>query len=136
MFVRGYGSIARPLTNMLKKDSFHWSEEAKVAFQSLKDSLMQSPVLALPDFSKVFVVEVDASGSGIGAVLMQDHHPMTFISRALNMQQQSLCSPKMETLSAEYSLYHQNRPQKPTVYSQPAIDYSLPTKMVGQIDGI
>jgi len=51
---------------------------------------MQSPVLALPDFSKVFVVVVDVSGSSIGAVLIQDHHPISFISRALNMQQQSL----------------------------------------------
>lgn len=71
-FVQGYGAIARPLTNMLKKNHFHWPEEAKAAFQSLEDSLIQSPVLALPDFSKEFVI-----GSA-------------FISRVLNRQQQSL----------------------------------------------
>ena len=75
---------------MLKKNNFHWSDEAKAGFQSLKDSLIQSPVLALLDFSKVFVVEVDASGYGIGVVLMQNHHPIAFISRVLNIQQQSL----------------------------------------------
>jgi len=47
---------------------------------------MQSPILTLPDFSKVFVVEVDASGSGISTMLMPDHHLIGFISRALNMQ--------------------------------------------------
>ncbi|WVZ08837.1 hypothetical protein V8G54_022183 [Vigna mungo] len=60
-FVQGYGGIARPLANMLKKDSFYWFEEAKAGFQSLKDCLTQSPIFALPIFSKVFVIEVDAS---------------------------------------------------------------------------
>ncbi|WVZ23582.1 hypothetical protein V8G54_002126 [Vigna mungo] len=103
-FVRGYGSIARPLTNMLKKDSFYWSEEAKAAFQSLKDCLTQSPVLALPNFSKVFVVDVDASGSGIGVVLMQDHHPIAFISRVLNMQQQSLSTYEKKLLEVVFAV--------------------------------
>ena len=103
-FVRGFGGIARPLTNMLKKNNFHWSDEAKAAFQSLKDSLIQSPVLALPDFSKVFVVEVDASGYGIGVVLMQNHHPIAFISRVLNIQQQSLSTYEKELLAVVFAV--------------------------------
>ena len=101
-FVRGFGGIARPLTNMLKKNNFHWSDEAKAAFQSLKYSLIQSLVLALPDFSKVFVVEVDASGYGIGVVLMQNHHPIAFISRVLNIQQQSLSTYEKELLAVVF----------------------------------
>ena len=89
---------------MLKKNNFHWSDEAKVAFQSLKDSLIQSPVLALPDFSKVFVVEVDASGYGIGVVLMQNHHPIAFISRVLNIQQQSLSTYEKELLAVVFAV--------------------------------
>ena len=103
-FVRGFGGIARPLTNMLKKNNFHWSDEAKATFQSLKDSLIQSPVLALPDFSKVFVVEVDASGYGIGVVLIQNHHPIAFISRVLNIQQQSLSTYEKELLAVVFAV--------------------------------
>ena len=80
-----YGSVAKPLNDMLKKDNFYWTQEAKLAFQKLKDLLVSTPVLALPNFDKEILVEADASGMGIGAVLMQDNHPIAFISRSLNV---------------------------------------------------
>ncbi|XP_040873462.1 uncharacterized protein [Glycine max] len=64
-----------------------FAKRTKLAFQQLKKKLTETPVLALPDCSKTFVVEVDASGLGIGAVLMQDHHSIAYISRHLNHQQ-------------------------------------------------
>lgn len=70
-FIKDFGSIAAPLTGLLKKDAFHWSPDADVAFQQLQQALMSAPVLALPDFTSSFGIECDASGSGIGAVLHQ-----------------------------------------------------------------
>jgi hypothetical protein len=67
-FVKYYGVIAIPLTQLLKKNQFIWSEQAQEAFEALKQAMVR--VLALPDFQQSFIVETDACESGIGATLL------------------------------------------------------------------
>jgi hypothetical protein len=91
-FVHHFGIISKPLTNLLKKNSiFIWTDDHEHAFQALKQALVYAPVLTLLDFSKPFCIEIDASKLGVGAVLMQDRHPLAYISKSLG--------PKMRGLS-------------------------------------
>jgi hypothetical protein len=81
-FIQDYGKIAAPLNRILKKNNFGWTTTAKVAFENFKEAMKKAPVLALPDFSIEFVVECDACGVGIGAVLHQERL-IAFLSQAL-----------------------------------------------------
>lgn len=69
--MKGYASIVAPLTDLLKKDSVKWYVSAITAFNKLKEVMTSALVLAIPNFKKPFVLETDASGTGIGAVLSQ-----------------------------------------------------------------
>ena len=87
-FIAGYGKIVAPLTDMLqKKNASSWSQKAEEAFELLKQTMMQAPVLALPNFQLLFVVECDASGNGLGVVLMQEQRHIAYFSTALMVKQ-------------------------------------------------
>ena len=68
-YVKNFGLMSKPLTKLLKKGEVYvWTSKIEASFQALKNSLMNAPVLALPDFSKTFELETDASDKDIGAV--------------------------------------------------------------------
>ncbi|TYK03129.1 putative mitochondrial protein [Cucumis melo var. makuwa] len=86
-FVQHYGSIAAPLTRLLKKGGFlKWNEEAEEAFEKLKKVMLSLPVLALPSFDHPFEIETDASGYGVGVVLTQSKRPIAFYAHTLAMR--------------------------------------------------
>ncbi|GJY32440.1 putative reverse transcriptase domain-containing protein [Tanacetum coccineum] len=71
-FIENFSKIAKSLTVLTQKGrTFDWGEEQENAFRTLKDKLCNAPVLALPDRPEDFVVYFDASGLGVGFVLMQ-----------------------------------------------------------------
>nr|GEY48135.1 reverse transcriptase [Tanacetum cinerariifolium] len=87
-FVQGYGKIARVLTDLLKKDSFKWTDEATATFRQLQRVMKQVLVLRLPDFSKKITIETDASGQGFRVVLMQKGRPVAYFSQVLGPRAQ------------------------------------------------
>jgi hypothetical protein len=82
-FVKGFSQLCAPLTDLTRKGAFKWSIEAQSTFDTMKKVMSTCPVLSLPDFSQPFILECDASGEGVGVVLMQNRHPIAYESRKL-----------------------------------------------------
>ena len=79
-FIKDYGKIARPLTELTKKDGFGWNDHAQKAFEELKKKITSALVLTLPNFEQEFELEYDAFGLGIGAILMQNRKSVAYFS--------------------------------------------------------
>jgi hypothetical protein len=81
-FIREFVLIAALLTRLLRRDAFTWDDDAEAAFEALKGALTSGPVLQMPDFSKLFVVDCDALGASFGTVLHQTAGPLTYFSKS------------------------------------------------------
>ena len=117
-FIRDYSSIASPLYNLSEKGkTFHWSNECNHAFRTLKKCLTTSPLLVTPRTGPnvTFVISIDASNKGIGAVLLQEQpdgslSPCSYNANTLNKAQRTYPIYDQELLAIaaalnEYRIY-------------------------------
>ncbi|KAL0177569.1 hypothetical protein M9458_026463, partial [Cirrhinus mrigala] len=111
-FIHSYSNITAPLTTLLrgKPKTLLWTPEAAAAFQSLKSAFTQAPLLTHPDPDLPFVVEVDASTTGVVAILSQHHgnppllHPCAYFSRKLNPAERNYDIGNRELLAIKLAL--------------------------------
>ncbi|GJX24343.1 putative reverse transcriptase domain-containing protein [Tanacetum coccineum] len=96
-FIKDFYKIAKPLTVLTQKSkTFDWGEEQENTFQTLKDKLCNAPILALPDRPEDFVVYCDASGLGLGCVLMQRGKLIAYASRQLKIHEKNYTTHDLE----------------------------------------
>jgi hypothetical protein len=105
-FIKDYGAITAPLTALLKKEAFAWTPAAIAAFDALKKALSTAPVLQLPDFNKLFVVDCDASGTRFGAVLHQGTGALAFFSRPFAPRHHKLAAYERELIGLVQAIRH------------------------------
>lgn len=100
-FIQGFSKLAAPLTNLTKQVGTleTWTDECAQSFQGLKDALCQAPTLLHPDWDKPFEVIADASIIGLGAVLMQDGHPLAYLSKKLTPAEVNYTTTDQELLA-------------------------------------
>ena len=118
-FIKGFAKIAAPLYDLTsgnnkdkKSEHVDLSPEAREAFDHLKAACLQAPILSFPDFNKPFLLETDASGRGLGAVLSQKqadgrYHPITYASRVMNETEQRYHSNQQEFLALKWAVTEQ-----------------------------
>nr|GEY16811.1 hypothetical protein [Tanacetum cinerariifolium] len=96
-FIENSSKISKSLTILTQKcNTFNWGEEQELAFQTLKDKLCNAPVLALPEGPEDFVVYYDASGIGLGCVLMQRGEMIAYASRQLKIHEKNYTTHDLE----------------------------------------
>lgn len=105
-FIPNYGLIAKPLTELTKKDGFQWNSNALTAFETLKKAVTTAPVLILPNFAIPFEVECDASEKVVGIVLMQQRHPIAYFSKAFSNSSMSISIYEKELMALVLAVQH------------------------------
>ncbi len=111
-FIQNYSTLTSPLTNLLrnKPKSLSWSPAAEEAFEKLKEAFTRAPILIHPDPESPFIVEVDASTTGVGAILSQQQgnpaklHPCAFFSRTLSPAEHNYDIGNRELLAIKLAL--------------------------------
>jgi hypothetical protein len=104
-FIPDFSRIAKPMTELLKKGAkFVWGQKCEDAFHTLRQHLTTAPVLAQPDNGKPFDVYCDASGTGLGCVLMQDNRVIAYASRALRPHEQNYPTHDLELAAMVHAL--------------------------------
>ncbi|GJT28330.1 putative reverse transcriptase domain-containing protein [Tanacetum coccineum] len=127
-FIENFSKITKPLTILNQKNkTYVWGEEHEEAFQILKDKLCNAPILALPDGPEDFVVYCDASGLGLGCVLMQRSKVIAYASRQLKIHEKNYTTHYLELGAVVFALkiwrhylqdkeYHIHQPQEPSAH--------------------
>jgi hypothetical protein len=108
-FVNDFSTIAAPLHELAKKGVvFHWGRAQEESLDTLKDNLTHAPLLQLPNFGTTFELECDASGVGIGGVLMQDGKPVAYFSKKLHgpVLNYSMYDKELYTLVRSLETWH------------------------------
>ncbi|WVZ63464.1 hypothetical protein U9M48_013094 [Paspalum notatum var. saurae] len=104
-FIKDFSKIAKPMTALTQKNAkFAWSPKCEEAFGMLKKLLTSAPVLAQPDITKPFDVYCDASGSGLGCVLMQEGRVIAYASCQLRKHEVNYPTHDLELLAVVYAL--------------------------------
>jgi hypothetical protein len=104
-FIPGFSKIVKPITGLLKNDTkFDWSSKCNKAFEQLKVLLTTAPVLAQLDIEKPFDVYCDASGSGLGCVLMQEGRVIACASRQLRRNEEHYPTHDLELATVVHAL--------------------------------
>jgi hypothetical protein len=104
-FIPDFSKLVKPITSLLKNETkFNWSSKCNEAFEHLKILLTTAPVLAQPDISKPFDVYCDASGSGLGCVLMQEGRVITYASRQLRQHEEHYPTHDLELAAVVHAL--------------------------------
>jgi len=111
-FVKDFATLAKPLHQLTEKRStFKWTAECQAAFDILKNCLTSAPILAMPNWSQPFIIDTDASDTGIGAVLSQVdaqgmEHVVAYASRILTKVVRNYCITHRELLAVVTFLQH------------------------------
>ncbi|WVZ58140.1 hypothetical protein U9M48_008443 [Paspalum notatum var. saurae] len=104
-FIKDFSKTAKPMTSLTTKNAkYMWSPNCEEAFQSLKKSLTTAPVLAQPDITKPFDVYCDASGNGLGCVLMQEGRVVAYASRQLRKHEANYPTHDLELAAVVHAL--------------------------------